>query len=150
MANIGFLIVFALFLIVAIVGYFLYNLINIFPHGTGQNIMLTLFDAIFGAFNSMFILLFFVLGIADVAVSALYPNKFDGFLNIFLLFFIGYVVIHMQAFLPTFSVLEANTILPNAYAFLTSNYMVSLVFIFLVISTILDFREPNKSGNNAE
>ncbi|MEM3845490.1 MAG: hypothetical protein QXU98_07300 [Candidatus Parvarchaeota archaeon] len=150
MANIGFLIIFALFLIVAIVGYFLYMLVNIFPSGAGQNVMLKLFDAVFGAFNSIFILLFFVLGIADVGVSALYPSKFDGFLNIFLLFFIGYVVIHIQAFLPTFSVLSANTILPTAYTFLTSNYLVALVFIFLVISTILDFREPNKSGNNEE
>ena len=132
--------IFFIFLLGLFIASFFIN--NILPKSsvayTSANTIYTTLDAFF---DNSFILLFFVVLIFDVIASYLNPSKILGILNILLLFGVVYIVLFTQNFLTTLnSVLSANSILPNSYAFLSSPYLPFIVFIFLIASIVLNFR----------
>jgi len=112
---------------------------------TSANTIYTTLDAFT---DNSFILIFFVVLIFDVIASYLKPSTTLGILNILLLFGVVYIVLFTQNFLTTLnSVLNANSILPNSYMFLSSPYMPFIVFMFLIASIVLNFRhKENESG----
>ncbi len=149
-AQLSYLVIFFMFFIfllgLFIASFFINNFLpkNSVAYTTSNTLYATL-DAFF---DNSFILIFFVVLIFDVIASYLNPSKTLGILNILLLFGVVYIVLFTQNFLTTLnSVLSANSILPNSYAFLSSPYMPFLVFMFLIASIVLNFRhKENDEG----
>jgi len=142
-AQLSYLVIFFIFFIF-LLGLFIASFFinKILPRNTqaytSANTIYTTLDAFT---DNSFILIFFVVLIFDVVASYLKPSTALGILNILLLFGVVYIVLFTQNFLTTLnSVLNANSILPNSYTFLSSPYMPFLVFMFLIASIVLNFR----------
>jgi len=149
-AQLSYLVIFFIFFIF-LLGLFIASFFinNFLPKNsvayTSANTIYTTLDSFT---DNSFILIFFVVLIFDVIASYLNPSKTLGILNILLLFGVVYIVLFTQNFLTTLnSVLNANSILPNSYTFLSSPYMPFIVFMFLIASIVLNFRhKENESG----
>jgi len=148
-AQLSYLVIFFIFFIF-LLGLFIASFFinKILPQSsvayTSANTIYTTLDAFI---DNSFILIFFVVLIFDVIAAYLKPSTTLGILNIILLFGVVYIVLFTQNFLTTLnSVLSANSILPNSFAFLSSPYMPFLVFIFLIASIVLNFRHKENES----
>jgi hypothetical protein len=137
---------FFIFLLGLFIASFFIN--KILPQNTqAYTLANTIYTTLDAFIDNSFIIIFFIVLIFDVIASYLNPSKALGILNILLLFGVVYIVLFTQNFLTTLnSVLSANSILPNSYAFLSSPYLPYLVFIFLIASIVLNFR--HKANEN--
>jgi hypothetical protein len=90
--------------------------------------------------NTLFIICILILFI-DLIVAYFHPKIVMGVVNLVFLLIFGYIASIFLATVQTFnSILAFNAILPNSYAFITSNYFIVIIFIFLILDTILNFR----------
>jgi len=147
-AQLSYLVIFFIFFIFLLGLYIASFFINkILPQNTQAYISAnTIYTTLDAFFDNSFIIIFFVVLIFDVVAAYLKPSKTLGILNILLLFGVVYIVLFTQNFLTTLnSVLSANSILPNSYAFLSSPYMPFIVFMFLIASIVLNFRHKEEN-----
>lgn len=140
---------FLVFFVFAIGGYLSLTFLNIIPHSNaGYTVANTIYNATFKFFDKSFFFIAILILFIDVVVSALNPSRAKGVTNILMLFGVSFIGLFLYTNLPTFNqVLSANAILPDTYAFLSSNYLIPLIYFFLVLCTVLNFRRVN--GDNA-
>ena len=143
---------FLVFLVFAIGALVSVRFLGVLPHNNaGYTVANTIYNSVFGFFDKSFVFIAFIALFVDVAVSAINPSVIKGITNLLMIFGVAFIGLVLYTNLATVgSVLSANTILPQSYAFLSSNYLVPLIFIFLAICTVLNFRTKKSNENNAE
>ena len=143
---------FLVFLVFAIGALVSVRFLAVLPqNNAGYAVANTIYNSVFGFFDKSFVFIAFIVLFVDVAVSALNPSKSKGIANLLMMFGVAYIGLVLYTNLATVgAVLSANTILPNSYAFLSSSYLVPLIFVFMAICVILNFRTVKSNDNNAD
>jgi magnesium-transporting ATPase (P-type) len=101
--------------------------------------------------DNSIVFLFFIICFIDLLASYFKPSIGKAFFNIILLCFWGYLVLTFNMFTGAIAaVLPADSLMPNFYAFATSDYLVAVVFFFICVDIILNFRKvEDKSNTNS-
>lgn len=134
---------FFLFILIVIGAYITLHFIKIFPvpsNSLAGTTMTSIFKAVFGGFNTAFIIFLIITILMDVLASAFFPSIDRGIENLIMFFVFVYVGFFLKQSTLLLNVLNANTLMPTPYAFLTQNYFILLILIFIALSTVLNFR----------
>lgn len=116
------------------------------PNAQAQNAMAIVYNWTFGFFDKSFIIILLVILFGSGLVAYFKPNMLVGIFDLVCLLIFGFVFINLRGgFTQLATPLSMNTLMPNTYAVINSNWVALLVLFTVAVEGMFNFRPTRRS-----
>ena len=142
MNSITMLFIFAILALLFLCGAYVMTIMyNVFPPGQGKSLLQEAYNITFGLFDQVVFLIFILYIAAGVVVTYANPKPLLGIMDIGALFLFAFFYLQARGMaLNIGNIMSANTLMPNTYALVSSNWVALFIFVMLALEAVMNFR----------
>lgn len=144
-ALFSFFLICALVVVVLFFAYFYTIFYNAMPYNAqSSGWMQGVYSWTFGFFDRSFLIFFILTILGSGFVAIAHPNAGVGALDLLCLLVFAFAFVNVRGgFMQVASAMSMNTLMPNTYATLNSNWTALFVFVGLALEGMLNFRKSD-------